>query len=58
MTHHYLIFNQELRLWNVLHSESHIEVEEVEMYQRLGACDIIDITDPSDPKSLIGCTKN
>lgn len=53
MNHHYLIlFIQPLR-WGVLHGTSEITEEEVNEFMRRGAKDIVNITNPEQPESLV-----
>jgi len=53
MKFHYLILNKKLLLWNVMHSPTPISLEEVQTFLMMGAHDIIDITDPNEPKSMV-----
>lgn len=53
MSHHYLILFIEPFRWGVFHSTENITPGEVKMFLEQGAKDVVNITDPQEPMSLV-----
>jgi hypothetical protein len=53
MNFHYLIISRSPVLWRVLHSPNPIAHEEVQTWLALGSYDVVDISDPENPKSMV-----
>ena len=58
MKYHYLILNKTLGLWRVLHLDYPLSAKEAATYLRGLADDIVEITDPKEPRSLVVNQKN
>jgi len=53
MKYHYLILFIEPFRWGILHSGNKISAEEVKVFMSQGAKDVVNITDPEAPESLV-----